>query len=53
MTPREALIEILEQECDHEGEHDILLPDRLILALMKRGFVIIEYQKFVAEIGHA
>jgi hypothetical protein len=53
MTPREALIEILELECEHEGEHDILLPDRIIIALENRGFMIVEYHRLVPEVGHA
>jgi hypothetical protein len=53
MTAREALIEILEEECSHEGEHDILLPDRIIIALEHRGFLIVEYYRLAPEVGHA
>lgn len=42
MTAREALIEILDNEVANEGEHDILLPDRIISALKRRGFIIVE-----------
>jgi len=50
MTPREALIDVLNEETDKgPGDYDMVLPDRIITGLAKRGIILRHNSKLARD----